>query len=561
MKTDPFFDELISFILLQKPSKHKLNQYKLVLCKKHKRREIPTDIQIFLHTPEHLIEQINPFLVTKPTRTGSGVTVIATMTAPFHCPHGSCTYCPGGPGSAFGDVPKSYTGKEPSTMRAIRHNFDPYLIIFNRLEQYIVIGQNPQKVEQIIMGGTFPAYDKAYRDEYILLSYKAMNDFSRLFYRSGVLNIKKFKKFFELPGSIHDEERAKNIRKKMLAQKNKGNTSLVKEQEYNDKRSSIKCVGLTIETKPDWAFAKHGNEFLRYGATRVELGVQTVYDEVLKKVHRGHNLADTKRSIKELRHLGFKLNFHMMPGLPGVNKTQDIASLKEIFVNPAYRPDMLKIYPCMVMPGTSLYHEFQKGKFTPLTTKEAAEIIAEIKKDVPAYCRIMRVQRDIPTFQTSAGVDKTNLRQYVTERMQKKGYTCSCIRCREIRSESFTKTKREVITYEASEGIEQFISEVTPNNKLVGFARLFFPSVSLRKEITKSSAIIRELHVYGSATKLQVTGKSQHRGFGKQLLSEAERQAKKAGKNKMVIISGVGVRSYYRKLGYTKQGSYMVKNI
>ncbi len=560
-----FFSELISWTEEYKPSKQLLAKKKLQLCKKYKRREIPTDIEVYLNTPKQQVAGVRVFLQTKPTRTGSGVAIVATMSKPGVCPHGSCTYCPGGLNSYYGDVPKSYTGKEPSTMRGIRNDYDPYRIIFNRLEQYIVLGQNPDKVDQIIMGGTFPAFPKQYQEEYVRLSFKAYNDFSRLFFPRGKFDLEAFKQFFELPSPVGNPEREARITKKILALKDKQAHALEEEEVLNE-QVAIRCIGLTIETKPDWGFASHGLEFLKLGCTRVELGIQTVYDEILKCTNRGHNLEDSKRSIADLRDLGFKLNFHMMPGLPTpsgkrVDRERDIACIREIFSNPDFRPDMLKIYPCMVMPGTPLEKQFRKGAFVPLSTEEAADIIVESKKYVPEYCRIMRVQRDIPTYATTAGVNRTNLRQYVTELAKKRSVKCRCIRCREIKQGVVKgKPSINVQEYEASGGKEFFIS-IEASDKLLGFVRLRFPPRSLHPAITLKSALIRELHVYGMAVAIGASEeeKSQHKGYGKKLMAEAERIARVNGKDKMVVISGVGVRAYYRKLGYAREGPYMVK--
>ncbi|MEM4637901.1 MAG: tRNA uridine(34) 5-carboxymethylaminomethyl modification radical SAM/GNAT enzyme Elp3 [Candidatus Woesearchaeota archaeon] len=559
-----FYQEIISWIKENKPDKLSLSKKKRELSKKYS-IEMPTDINIYLHASKEDANIIRKYLQTKPTRTGSGVAVIATMTKPINCPHGSCIYCPGGVGSFFGNVPKSYTGKEPSTMRGIRNDYDPYRIIFNRLEQYIVIGQNPDKVDQIVMGGTFTAFPKKYQYEYIYYSFKAYNDFSKLFFKDGDLDIDKFKEFFELPGDINDNERKERIKAKILELKNNNIKTLEEEHKVNEE-SNVRCIGLTIETKPDWAFADKGIELLNLGTTRVELGIQTIYDEILHYINRGHGVEDAKRAIADLRDLGFKLNFHMMPGLPDIDgkrisKEKDIESLKEIFSNPEYRPDMLKVYPCMVMPGTELEKKYKQGIFKPLSTEEAAEIILEMKKIVPEYCRIMRIQRDIPTYATTAGVERTNLRQYVDELAKKHNVKCRCIRCREIKFNDF-KSEPEIIVreYEASKGKEFFIS-IEADDKLLGFVRLRFPPRELHPVITPKSALIRELHVYGQAVKIgsSENDKTQHKGYGRRLMDKAEEIAKINGKNKIIVISGVGVRGYYRKLGYKQEGPYMVK--
>ena len=580
-----FVKELVETIKKEKPSKLKLSSIKAKLAKKYKLKKIPTDIEILLNAPIKEIPNIKKYLLTKPTRTISGVAVCAIMTKPIPCPHvkkgiGPCIMCPGGPKSAFGNVPQSYTGKEPATRRAIRNKYDPYLQVMNRLEQYIVQGHTLDKLELIIMGGTFPSFPTKYREYFITYAFKAMNDFSKLFFNKNQFDFVKFKQFFELPGDIYDEKRAGSIRKKLLKIKNKAD--LIKEQLRNEK-SFIRCVSLVIETRPDYATLKEANEMLRLGCTKVELGVQTIYNDALKKIKRGHTVEDSIRATKILKDLGFKINYHMMPGLPGVTKKQDLFALSAVVGVEEFQPDMLKIYPCMVLKGTELYklwkssknsknflgHKksqddfFVKKKFKPLTTKQAAELIAEFKKIVPSHIRIMRVQRDIPSFMAEAGVDKTNLRQYIEQEMKKRRIKCKCIRCREPKlkkiSDNIKITERHYI---ASGGNEFFISaEDTKNDLILGFCRLRFPSSSLRKEITEDSALLRELHVYGEAAQIGKAGKIQHKGIGKALLQRAEETAKTYYKNKMVVISGIGAKEYFKKLGYKKEGVYMVKNI
>lgn len=558
---EEFYKELIGIIKKEKPNKEKLNKIKIHLCKKYKLSRIPTNIEILIHAKK----KDNLKIITKPTRTLSGVAVIAIMTSPKKCPHGRCIYCPGGPKSYFGNIPQSYTGKEPATMRAIRNRYDPYLQIFNRLEQYILLGHVPEKIELIIMGGTFPSFNKRYQENFIKYSFKALNDFSKMFFRKDVFLIDKFKKFFELPGEVADKKRVSNIHKKLL--KLKRTCKLENEQKKNES-VKIRCVGLTIETRPDYGMLKQGNEMLKLGCTRVELGIQTTDNKILKKIERGHGVEDSITSTKILKDLGFKINYHIMPALPGSSLKKDLKMMKELFDNENFRPDMLKIYPCMVMKGTKLYRLWKQGKYKAITTKQAASLIAKFKKYVPEYCRIMRVQRDIPTYATEAGVDRTNLRQYIDEILKKKNIRCRCIRCREIgiasknRKIKTEKPELKVYSYEASQGNEFFISAIYPKQDLLlGFCRLRFPSSSLRKEITKDSALIRELHVYGKLTEIGKKGSIQHKGLGKRLLKTAEQIAKQSNKKKMVVISGVGVRNYYKRLGYKKQGPYMVKKL
>ncbi|MFT4343798.1 MAG: tRNA uridine(34) 5-carboxymethylaminomethyl modification radical SAM/GNAT enzyme Elp3 [Candidatus Woesearchaeota archaeon] len=559
-----YWKTIISWIIENKPDKDTLSKHKVRLCKEHGMQKIPTDIEIYMHADKKDAPLVRKYIETKPTRTGSGVAVVATMTKPFDCPHGSCTFCPGGLNSAFGNTPKSYTGHEPSTMRGMRNAFDAYRIVFNRLEQYIAIGQNPDKVDQIVMGGTFCAFHPKYQKDYIYNSFKAYNDFSRLFFKDGELDIDAFRTFFELPGPVGDSERGKKITEKILALKTQNVRSLEEEHEENE-NSAIRCIGLTIETKPDWGFLEHGLRCLELGATRIELGIQTVYDEVLRVTNRGHTIEDTKKSIAELRDLGFKLNFHIMPGLPGedgkrISRERDLESIKTIFEDEAFKPDMAKIYPCMVMPGTQLEKDYREGIFNPLSAEEAGDIIVEGFKYIPEWCRVMRIQRDIPTFAIVDGVERTNLRQYVSDLAKKRGVVLRDIRAREVKQIiPQEKPKLVVREYKASGGKEYFIA-MEAEDTLFGFVRLRIPPRSLHPVITEKSALIRELHVYGSAVAIgKHDGNVQHKGLGKQLMEKAEAIALAEGKNKMIVISGVGVRGYYRKIGYEFERPYMVK--
>lgn len=639
-------------------TQHELNQLKIKILNRYihngKIKQIPKNADIYFVADEGERRKFKELLSLKPVRTISGVAPIALMSDSYPCPHtmkgiGPCTYCPGGPGSVFGDVPQSYTGKEPSTRRAIRNNYDPYLIVFNRLEHYVAMGKVPDKVEIIIQGGTFTFFPKSYQEYFVKYALKAMNDFGKLFfYEKNNLHLLKFKKFFELPRVMNEgDRRTKNIQQKLLYIKNfdLNNLEVKKEVEklfFDDKikenkkslylaetvladvlvqtvnldgrpgggalniiknqinpnilairniqnklktecnqhltlkqiqreneTSFIRCVGLTIETKSDFGRLYHGNLMLELGCTRVEIGVQSIYDHVLFATNRDNTVADNIESIRILKDLGFKINCHYMPGLPQTTKEMDLHGLRQMFENPEYRPDMLKIYPCMVMEGTKLYDDWKNGKFKPLTTEQAAELIAEAKRYVPKWCRIMRVQRDIPTFVTASGVDRTNLRQYVEKICKERNIKCKCIRCREtgfrlknLHKVDFNNIQTIIIEYEASYGKEFFIAAEDPeNDALFGYCRLRFPSQFLRKEITNGSALIRELHVYSPA--VQIGKKSdnsfQHRGIGKNLMANAEEIAKGNGKNKIVVLSGIGAKQYFFKIGYAHDGSYMSK--
>lgn len=556
-----FYKEIIKEIKHRRLSGEPLNKLKLNLCRKYKLTAVPTNIQIILNAKEEDIPKLN--IEAKPSRTISGVATIAVMTAPYACKHGRCIYCPGGPKSSFGDVPQSYTGKEPASRRALRANFSAYLQVFNRLEQYLVSGHIADKAELIIMGGTFPAMPRSYQKRFVAECFQAMNDFSKTFFYKEKFDITKFKKFFELPGDFQNKERIQRVHKRILKLKKK--TTLEKEQLRNEK-AKIRCIGLTIETRPDYATLKEANFMLKLGCTRAEIGVQSIYEDVLKKIHRGHSVKETIKAFKTLKDLGFKINAHYMPGLPGSSKKMDLTGLKELFKNQNFRPDMLKIYPCMVFKGTKLYDLWKKQRYKPITTKQAAEIISSFKGFVPRYVRIMRVQRDIPTIFSEAGVDRTNLRQYVQQLMKEKGIKCKCIRCREIGrlNKRIKNAVIKITRYKAADG-EEFFIEATDrkNESLIGYCRLRFPSEQLRKEISKDTAIIREIHVYAPLVEIGKKSKKsfQHRGIGAKLIKEAERITKKHKKKKILALAGIGAKAYFKKFGYKKEGFYMSKKI
>jgi len=557
-----FYTKIISELKQNTYSEKQLAKCKRDLALQHGFDRIPTNIDILLHVSTEDLAILLPKLMTKPTRTQSGVAPVAIMTKPAPCPHGKCTMCPGGPESEFGDVPQSYTGREPATMRGMRNKYNAYLQVFNRLQQYILLGHNCEKVELILMGGTFPSFSIEYQEEFVTDAYKSLNDFAKLFYPAGNFDFVRFKDFFEIPcNDIGNPERTECIQHKILALQSSEKTTVHQEHIRNE-TSHIRCVALCIETRPDYGTLDHGNQMLRLGCTRVELGIQSVYDDVLEMIQRGHTTTNTKKSIQILKDLGFKVAGHYMPGLPDVGYDKDLQGMKQLFSDEGYKPDMIKIYPCMVIKGTKLYKDYVAGRFVPLTAAKAAQLIAEFKQFIPPYCRVIRVQRDIPTYQIEAGVEMTNLRQYMKENYS---FVCRCIRCREPKGKkiNWDTTGIKVIEYDASNGKEFFISvEDTMNDIILGFCRLRFPSQSLRAEITSESALIRELHVYGTATALGEDGSIQHKGWGKKMMKKAEEIAVEHGKTKMVVISGVGVREYYKKkLHYKKEGPYMVKVI
>lgn len=468
----------------------------------------------------------------RPVRTLSGVTIVAIMTHPYPCPHGKCFYCPGGPEYK---TPQSYIGEEPALMRAIQNNFDPYLQVRKRLQQYEEIGHRPSKVELIIMGGTFTAMPLDYQEWFVTMAFEAMNRYP----------LEKPSEFISL-----EEAQARN------------------------EVAKIRCVGITFETRPDWAKEKQVNRMLKFGGTRVEIGVQSIYDDILRKIRRGHTVKETIEATRILKDSGFKIVYHIMPGLPGSDFDKDLEMIKTIFEDPNFKPDMIKIYPTLVIRGTGLYELWKKGEYKALTDEEAIELISEMYRYLPKWVRVMRVQRDVPAPIIEAGPRKGNLREFVEKRVKEKGISCKEIRYREVGLKLWKegvmpdlksiRILKEV--YEASEGIEVFISiEDISNDIIIAFLRLRIPSAKAhRPEVDERTAIIRELHVYGPQVPI---GESplfewQHKGWGRILLRKAENMAKNEfDAKKMLIISGVGVREYYRKLGYHRSSlsPYMVK--
>ncbi len=556
--------ELIQEIQANLPkikTKKQLEQLKSDLAKKYKLNKGFSNIDLLTN-----IKNLDfKILLTKPTRTNSGVTPVSIMSKPANCPsQAKCIYCPGGINSVFGNTPKSYPGNSPGIIRAIRNDYDPYLQVFNRLEHYVLLNQDITKVEFIVMGSTFLFFDAKYKKDFIKFCLKALNDFSEMFVKNNEIDFKKFIEFFELPASIKDNERVSRIKEKLKILKQ--DTTLEKEQLRNETAFS-RCVAMCLETRPDYSFEDHISEMLDYGTTRVEIGVQTLSDEIHKLIKRGHTNQDSIKATQLLKDSFLKVTYHNMLNLPGSTIENDKYELNEIFDNPDYRPDSIKIYPCLVFKGTELYNLWKEGKHEVFTMDQIVDIICEAKKHIPKYCRIMRVNRDIPTFMSEAGVRKTNLRQYVDEEIKKRNIKCNCIRCREpkLNKISWENIKLKRLDYEASKGQEIFLSyEDEKNDILLGFVRLRIPYKPFRSEITKTSAGIRELHVYGQAVKIgEKDDNVQHKGLGIKLMQEAEKIAKEEYNiNKLLVISGIGVKNYYiNKLGYKKDGVYVSKLI
>ena len=537
-------ESLVEDLLAGEIDRDELEGAKMDACREHSAPKVPKNTELLDHAPDDRREELEPVLRRKPVRTASGVSPVAIMTSPHTCPHGQCLYCPGGPGSEFSSS-QSYTGHEPAAARGVQNDYDPYGQVTLRLHQLREIGHPVDKVELILMGGTMTARSHDYQEWFVKRALEAMNDYDR-----------------EAPPTPSESE---SFKPDPETTEFRYLEDVIAENETN----GIRNIGTTFETKPDWCDPEQIDRMLDLGGTKVEVGVQTTYERVNREMHRGHGVQASLDANRRLRNAGFKIGFHMMPGQPGMSKEMCLQDFRELFENPAWRPDYLKIYPTLVVRDTVTYDMWRRDEYEPLTNEEATELVAEIKSMLPRYTRLQRVQRDIPADFIDAGVWKSNLRQLARQRMGEHGWTCSCIRCREVgmNDDEPGNVELNVDSYEAAGGTEQFISiEDFDRDLLVGFCRLRFPDGErpdddpIRPELD-GAALVRELHVYGSEVGVgEAAGGDdhQHSGYGRRLLAEAERLAAEAGFRKLSVISGIGAREYYReKLGYYQDGPYV----
>ncbi|MDD3711743.1 MAG: tRNA uridine(34) 5-carboxymethylaminomethyl modification radical SAM/GNAT enzyme Elp3 [Patescibacteria group bacterium] len=477
-------------------------------------------------------------LKKRSVRTLSGIAPVAVLTKPYPCP-GECAYCP-----KRTDVPVSYLPNEPAVMRALRLDFNPYLQTIFRLRALENNGHEPNKIELIVIGGTWSYLPEKYKYWYILNCFKAVNDYQKIKEKILITKSEKIIKFNEFSKNIYSNKISLVDLKKYL----------YKEQAKNEK-SKYNIIGITLETRPDYIDDKELWQMRELGCTRVEIGVQAIDDDILKLNKRGHDVAKIIETTKKLKQFGFKVTYHFMPALPGSNPKKDVEMYKEIYNSEDFQPDQIKFYPTTVVKDSLLYKWWRQGKYKPYSDKELEKIIIDCKKNTPIYTRIIRLIRDIPGESIEAGNKITNLRQV----MKDKGIKCNCIRCREIKDGLINKKNinLNILKYRASAGDEYFISFDSKDKKsLYGFCRL-----RIDKDNKIFPAIIRELHVYGQLVPVGGSKKVQHSGLGKKLMITAEKIAKNSGVKSMAVISGVGVRSYYRKLGYKLKDTYMVKKI
>jgi len=458
-------------------------------------------------------------IARKPTRSLSGVAVVAVMTAPARCPHGRCTYCPGG---VEFRTPQSYTGEEPSALRGAQFRYDPEAIVRHRLETLEEIGHATSKVEVIVMGGTFPARPLTYQRAVLKGIYDGLNGA-----RSADL----------------EEARERNV------------------------VAAHRLVGLTVETRPDQCDGRVLPFLLDAGVTRVELGVECLNDQVLDRVHRAHGVAEVVRANRSARDRGLKVGYHMMLGLPGMDPTSDLDGFRRLWSEEAHRPDFLKIYPTLVLPGTQLHDDWKAGRYRPYDTPTAAGLLAAIKREIPPWVRIHRIQRDIPARLIADGVRTSNLRQLALSRLRAEGARCRCLRCREPGRGSTPPAEEFRLSrlgYGAAGGRERFLSfEHGPTDACAAYLRLRFPADATEGGL--DGPIVRELKVVGRELPVGTGPGSaetyQHRGFGRALLGEAEVEARAAGFDCLYVISAVGSREYYRARGYSPHGPYLVKRL
>ncbi|MFW9869858.1 MAG: tRNA uridine(34) 5-carboxymethylaminomethyl modification radical SAM/GNAT enzyme Elp3 [Candidatus Thorarchaeota archaeon] len=508
-------------------SRKVVNRTKNRICAKYKLAKTPTNADILQVTIPEEAELLKPFLQKRPVRTVSGVAVVATMTTPHECPHGKCAYCPGGPDLG---VPQSYTGHEPATMRGIQNDFDPYRQVDSRLTQLKTIGHSINKVELIVMGGDWCSKPPEYQEFFVKGCLDAMNR------------------------SISND---------------------LEEAKKRNETAEVRNVGLTFETRPDWVSQESIDSMLDLGATRVEIGVQSLSDEILERVGRGHGVNETAQASKMLRDSGLKVCYHMMPGLPGVTPQSDLETFHLLFTDPRFCPDMLKIYPTIVVKNTKLYDWWLAGEYDPYSADQIVDLISTAVSQMPEYVRIQRMQRDIPLHQIEAGLDKGNLRELVHQKMQSGALRNPTIRFREIGH--FTLRSKQIVDldkiepvrreYTASDGKEFFLSYEVPDlDVILAFLRLRIPSKdAYRPEISqKPCTLIRELRVYGPVVEIGERDSEawQHLGLGEKLLETADQISRdELGVDRIIVNSGVGVKEYYRNLGFQDLGPFLSKNL
>jgi len=521
-KQEPSKILIKELIKTQIKTREDLSQLKRNISKKFK---IPCPSNITLLKTYHRLlknksikksKVIGNLLKTRPVRSLSGIANITVLTKPYPCP-GKCIFCPIEKG-----FPKGYVAGEPAAQRAKNLKFDPFLQVQKRMEMLKIQGHPTDKIELRIVGGTWSFYPKRYQTWFIKKCFDAANG-------------KNSKNLFE---TQKKNEKAKN-----------------------------RIVGISIETRPDFITKKEIKRLRMLGITLVELGIQTVFDEVLEKCKTNITRKQITKATKLLKDSGFKILYQLMPNLPGSNIKKDIESFKIIFKNENFLPDWIKIYPCLVCENTLLYNLWKNKKYKPYSEKELIDLLIKIKTILPHWTRLTRLFRDIPSKKIKAGSKTLNLREVVKNKMKKKGISCNCIRCREVRERFNPKEKIYLFRkdYKSSKGIEIFLSfENKKRTKLFSYLRLRVNSKEKHFiPVLQGASIIREIQTFGMQIPISKKGLgAQHKGMGKKLIKTAEKITKKEfNLKKISVISGIGVREYYRKLGYKLKNTYIVKNL
>ncbi len=472
----------------------------------------------------------------KPMRTLSGVTTVTVLTKPYPCP-GKCIFCP-----TDVRMPKSYLPDEPGAMRALEHQFDPYEQVHARIRALENLGHPTDKIELLILGGTWSSYRRDYQEWFVKRCFDAMN---------GIHH------------GEHEDHREEP--KRISVDSVTSVVNLSKAQTINE-TANHRNVGLVIETRPDEINPDELRWLRHLGVTKVQMGAQSFDDHILEINKRGHDVESTRKATALLRAAGFKIVLHWMPNLLGATPQSDRADFAKLWAG--FCPDEIKIYPNQLLANAELYEYWQRGEFHPYTTQELVDLIADIKPSIPRYCRVNRVIRDIPGNNVVEGNTRTSLRQDIQSEMKKRGTICQCVRCREVRGKAVdSETLRmDDLAYQAGTAEEHFISFVTPDDGLAGFIRLSLPakdSALTGMSDLDSAALIREVHVYGQslAVGAEQTGAAQHLGLGTRLLEEAENVARAHGFSRMAVISAIGTRHYYLDRGFERGEYYLVKKI
>jgi len=514
-----------------------------------------------------LYKRLIPIIKMKSTRTISGVTPVTVLTKPFPCP-GKCIFCPN-------DVrmPKSYLSDEPGAQRAFKNKFDPYAQTFNRLLAYKNIGHPTDKVELIILGGTWTSYPKTYQIWYIKRCFDAMNDFKNSddkIYNSRLEIPYDEKSLHEINGEKISETYNKVISHAIIPKESQAEKETATWQELfavqkQNENEKARCIGLVIETRPDEISESEVINIRKLGATKVQIGFQSLNDKVLELNHRGHNVATTRNAVKLLRQAGFKIHAHWMPNLYGSDPKADVKDFKKMFSDPDFMPDELKIYPCSLIQSAELMQYYKKGLWKPYTFEELSYVLEECYKLTPEYCRITRMIRDIGSQDIVVGNKKTNFRQIVEINLKKQKAEIREIRYREIRGDAVEADELNIkqTKYETSVSTEYFLEYVTAKNKIAGFLRLSIPKIENYISDLKNAAIIREVHIYGQSIKIgqKDEGKAQHLGLGKNLILLAKKLTKQNGFDKLAVISSIGTRVYYKKHGFEMKELYQLVEI